>query len=87
MLTPDLLTFADGSPVRTPEDWRRRRDEVADAVLPIEFGGLPPAPAATRWELVSTSREPRIAPPGVIYLSGNVRVKGGAAPFSFGMKV
>jgi fermentation-respiration switch protein FrsA (DUF1100 family) len=87
MLTPDLLTFADGSPVRTPEDWRRRRTEVADAAIPLEFGGMPPAPAATRWELVSTSREPRIAPPGVLYLSGNVRVEGGAKPFSFGMKV
>ena len=87
MLKPDILTFADGTPVRTPEDWRRRRDEVAAAVVPTEFGGMPPAPAATRWELVSTSWEPRIAPPGVRYLSGNVRVDGGAAPFSFGMKV
>ena len=87
MLTPDLLTFLDGSPVRTPEDWRRRRAEMADAVVPIEFGGMPPAPAATRWELVSTSYEPRIAPPGVRYLSGNVRIDGGAAPFSFAMKV
>ena len=87
MLKPDILTFADGTPVRTPEDWRRRRAEVAAAVIPLEFGGMPPAPAATRWELVSTSHEPRIAPPGVLYLSGNVRVEGGAAPFSFGMKV
>ena len=87
MLTPNLLTFLDGSPVRTPEDWRRRRAEVADAVVPLEFGGMPPAPAATRWERVSISWEPRIAPPGVRYLSGNVRVEGGAAPFSFAMKV
>ena len=87
MLSPSLLTFLDGSPVRTPEDWRRRRAEVADAVVATEFGGMPPAPAATRWECHSISWEPRIAPPGVRYLSGRVRVEGGAAPFSFAMKV
>ena len=87
MLKPDILTFADGSPVRTPEDWRRRRAEVAAAVVETEFGGMPPAPAATRWECVSVSHDPRIAPPGVVYLAGNVRIDGGAAPFSFGMKV
>ena len=87
MLKPDILTFADGSPVRTPEDWRRRRAEVAVAVVETEFGGMPPAPAATRWECVSVSHDPRIAPPGVVYLAGNVRIDGGAAPFSFGMKV
>ena len=87
MLKPDILTFLDGTPVRTPEDWGRRRAEVADAVIPIEFGGMPPAPTATRWECASSSNEPRIAPPGVRYLAGNVRVEGGAAPFSFGLKV
>ena len=87
MLKPDLMTFLDGSPVRTPEDWRRRRAEVADAAIPLEFGGMPPAPAATRWECVSVSWGPRIAPPDVRYLSGNVRIEGGAAPFSFAMKV
>ena len=87
MPLPALLSFADGSPVRTPDDWTRRRREVAAAVVPLEFGGLPPAPAATRWEHVSTSWEPRIAPPGARYLAGNVRVEGGAAPFSFAMKV
>ena len=86
-LAPDILKFADGTPVRTPEDWRRRRAEVADAVVPLEFGGMPPAPAATRWDCISTSWEPRIAPPGACYLAGNVVVEGGAAPFSFGMKV
>lgn len=87
MLDPDILSFCDGSPVRSAEDWKRRRAEVFDAVIPLEFGGMPPTPAATRWECVSSSSGPRIAPPESRYLAGNVRIDGGAAPFSFAMKV
>lgn len=87
MPDPDLLTFLDGSPVRSPADWNRRRSEVADAVVPLEFGGIPPAPSKTTWECISVSWSPRIAVEGVRYLSGKVAVEGGAGPFSFGMKV
>ncbi|MBR1609661.1 MAG: acetylxylan esterase [Kiritimatiellae bacterium] len=87
MLAPDLLTFADGAPVAAPADWTRRRREIADAVVALEFGGMPPAPSATRWECISTSWDPRVAKPGVRYVSGKVHVEGGSVPFSFGMKV
>lgn len=52
---PDLLTFSDGSPVRTTDDWERRRKEVADAVIPGLFGGMPPAvaPEAVETDLIS----------------------------------
>lgn len=52
---PDLLTFADGSPVRTPADWERRRREVANIVIPGLFGGMPPSvkPEDVETDLIS----------------------------------
>jgi hypothetical protein len=41
---PDLLRSSDGSPVASPADWARRRREVANAVIDLQYGGLPPAP-------------------------------------------
>ena len=52
---PDLLRFRDGTAVQNPEDWPRRRLELLDAILPLEYGGLPPAPRATRGEVLHTS--------------------------------
>ena len=43
-LLPDLLQFADGRRVATPEDWPARRAELLEAILDIEYGHLPPAP-------------------------------------------
>ena len=36
--------FADGSAVRTPEDWQRRRSEIKSLFEDIEYGHLPPKP-------------------------------------------
>ncbi len=44
---PDLLSFQNGQPVENAGDWRRRRAELLEAILRIEYGPLPPAPAAT----------------------------------------
>ena len=38
---PDLLTSLAGSPV-TAEGWVRRREELENAVIPHQFGGMPP---------------------------------------------
>ncbi len=57
---PPLLVFADGSPVRSPEDWQRRRTEVADAILDLAYGGLPPVPERTNAEELHTGRVPGI---------------------------
>jgi hypothetical protein len=45
-VTPDVLKFADGKPVADAATWRRRREEVYSAIVPHEYGGMPPAPDA-----------------------------------------
>lgn len=42
-VTPELLTFDDGAPV-SANDWSRRRRELSDAIVPHEYGGMPPDP-------------------------------------------
>ncbi|MFT5368261.1 MAG: hypothetical protein ACI8V2_003224 [Candidatus Latescibacterota bacterium] len=42
-VTPDLLTFHDGSAVDTAS-WPRRRKELADTIIDHQFGGMPPEP-------------------------------------------
>lgn len=58
---PDLFRFNDGSRVRSEADWRRRREEIAATVLPLEYGGMPPAPSSVRVEPLHTNR-PRAFP-------------------------
>jgi len=41
---PDVFTFADGSRVKNTDDWRRRRQEIIDTAVELEFGGMPPKP-------------------------------------------
>lgn len=41
---PDLFTFEDGTPVATPADWPRRREELYKTAVELQFGTLPPAP-------------------------------------------
>lgn len=41
---PDPFLFLDGSRVKTKEDWVRRRAEIRDLVLRIEYGHLPEPP-------------------------------------------
>lgn len=49
---PDLLRFQNGAGVRSKADWRRRRAELLKLILAIEYGPLPPAPAAVKGELL-----------------------------------
>jgi hypothetical protein len=51
---PNPFLFADGTQVRSPQDWRRRRGEIADLIVGVEYGGLPPAPTETRAEALHT---------------------------------
>lgn len=49
---PDPLTFVDGSPVRTPEDWyARRRPELKALFSQYVYGYAPPPPALTAREV------------------------------------
>jgi dienelactone hydrolase len=49
---PDLFRFKDGTRVQSRADWPRRRAEIAGAIVPVEYGEIPPpVPATTRLEL------------------------------------
>ncbi len=41
---PDPFLFLDGTRVETKEDWTRRRAEILDLILRIQYGHLPKAP-------------------------------------------
>ena len=47
--------FADGTPVLSSDDWQRRRLEIRDLVVALEYGGLPPVPPVTRGEMLHVS--------------------------------
>lgn len=70
-LTPDLLTFNDGSPVDA-STWLRRREELAAAIIPHEYGGTPPVPA--RMNLLRRSLNRIRAWSGVLYEVFEIRV-------------
>ena len=46
----DPLTFVDGTKVKTPADWERRRQEILDIFAKNMFGQPPPAPEAVVFE-------------------------------------
>ncbi len=54
---PDPFVFEDGSPVLQSADWQRRRSEIAERVVEIEYGGLPPAPKSIDVELLNRSKQ------------------------------
>jgi endo-1,4-beta-xylanase len=41
---PNPFTFADGSPVRSPKDWERRRVELKELFQAYVYGHMPPRP-------------------------------------------
>jgi len=51
---PQLLSFEDGSSVNEP-DWERRRSELYDAIIPHEYGGMPPSPNSVTCTQLSKS--------------------------------
>jgi hypothetical protein len=57
---PDLFRFENGAHVRRREDWRARRQELLDAIVPLQYGGLPPAPARSRGETLHASPVARL---------------------------
>lgn len=58
---PNLFQFADGSKVRSAVDWERRRVELADAIVNIEYGGLPPTPSGVTGEALCTHKVKRFS--------------------------
>ncbi|MBQ8287668.1 MAG: hypothetical protein IJX76_02720 [Clostridia bacterium] len=55
--TPDLLTFENGSPVRTAEDWELRRKELLHLICREEFGYRPAAPKTVTGTVIGTETE------------------------------
>lgn len=77
---PDLFTFEDGSRVATPEDWRRRRAELEELILDLEYGPLPPAGTVRAEDLHPTAVARLGAPRHNVY---RLNLEGGAQPFWF----
>ena len=80
MLTPDPLRFDDGSEA-TPSSWPRRRQELGQAIVPHEYGGLPPEPDGVEPILRCANR---IAPERVIgFQTYEIRVSVGSGEICF----
>src|SRR5690554_3390706 len=47
---PDLFTFEDGSKVTNSQDWQKRRKEILDTAIDLEYGGMPPKPEVFEYE-------------------------------------
>ena len=69
-LEPDLLTFNNGSTVDAGS-WSRRRRELADTIIPHEYGGMPPEPE--KVDVIRRSRGNIRHWPGIQYLTYEVR--------------
>lgn len=41
---PNLFKFNDGTDVKTPEDFERKKEEIKKDAFPIQYGDLPPEP-------------------------------------------
>lgn len=77
---PDPFRCGDGTRVRTRAQWQRRRREIRDLIVDLEYGGLPPTPAETRGEELHTSTVKQLG--GARFVSCRV-VTGPDRPFSF----
>ena len=77
---PNPFRFADGAEVRSAEDWLKRRQEIRDLVVEIEYGGLPPTPNSTRLEELHTHTVTRMG--DARFISCKVHT-GPDRPFSF----
>ena len=51
---PDPFRFESGERVKSLDDWRKRRRELTDLVVEIEYGGLPPSPSGVTGEPLHT---------------------------------
>lgn len=54
---PDPLLFKDGSPVKTPADWAKRRVEIVEDFDREVYGRVPPHTPAVQWEATSIAEE------------------------------
>ena len=52
---PDPFLLPDGTRMQSPDDWRAHRREILDAVVGLEYGGMPPRPDHVRVEALNQS--------------------------------
>ncbi|MGE5610131.1 MAG: alpha/beta hydrolase family protein [Bacillota bacterium] len=52
---PNPFVMDDGSPVRSKEDWARRRAELKESILYYEYGRMAPPPGNVRAEVLSST--------------------------------
>ena len=71
-LEPDLLVFDDGSPVNA-NSWFRRRQELANNIIPHEFGGMPPQHGSV--DIIRRAHSKVRDWPGVQYATYEVNVR------------
>ncbi len=71
-ITPDLLTFQDGSAVDAPS-WLRRRKELSEVILPQQFGGMPPKHKSI--DVIRRASSGIRHWPGVRYLTFEIRAR------------
>ncbi len=75
---PNPFIHDDGAMVADIQDWERRRQEIAQQMLALEYGGLPRKPAVTVGEVLNESRIRWL--PGARYITLRVVTENGAGP-------
>lgn len=83
---PELLKLNDGTPVTDAAGWRLRRKEILDLIIPMEYGGMPPAlaPEQTTAELISSADAARrFGGTETRVFAYKVHVAGGLTPLDF----
>lgn len=55
---PNPFIFENGKKVTNQADWQDRRQEIAAAIIPLQYGGMPPVPAKTELEILHESGNP-----------------------------
>lgn len=57
---PALLTFNNGEPVRSAEDWAKRRKEICETAIDLQYGTQPPAPEFLEVEPMHLGGRPSV---------------------------
>ena len=78
---PDLFEFGDGGRVRSREDWLRRREELRELLLGLEYGHLPPQPTSVRGDLLH--HHAVTLPVKADHFQYRLVIEGGERPFWF----
>lgn len=82
---PDLFQFTDGTRVHSQPDWLRRREELRELILSIEYGHLPPTPTAVVPELLHPNVSARLN--NARRFGYRLHIEGGQRPFWFMVSV